>query len=96
MIQLCVGTLLAFRSRSIKVSLPSLYPQCHSRDKISQAFRAFRTASDKAVQRPGSEASTEVQFLLLPHFITDLHSHTCTQAAETCSLVPRPAPFPVT
>ena len=86
-------TLLAFRPHSIKVSLPSLYPQRHSRDKISQAFRAFRTASDKAVRWPGNEASNEVQLLLLPHFITDLHSHTCTQAAETCSLVPRPHLF---
>ena len=47
-IQLCVGTLLAFCPRSIKVSLPSLYPQRHSRDKISQAFHTFRTASDKS------------------------------------------------
>ena len=48
MIQLCMGTLPAFRPLSIKVSLPSLYPQCHSRDKISQAFHAFRTTSDKS------------------------------------------------
>ena len=48
MIQLCMGTLLAFRPHSIKVSLPSLYPQRHTRDKISQAFHAFRTASDKS------------------------------------------------
>ena len=47
-IQLCMGTLLAFRPRSIKVSLTSLYPQRHSCDKISQAFHAFRTASDKS------------------------------------------------
>ena len=45
---LCMGTLLSFHPRSIKVSLPSLYPQRHSRVKIFQAFHAFRTASDKS------------------------------------------------
>ena len=33
---------------AIKFSLPSHYPRRHSRDKIFQAFPAFRTASDKS------------------------------------------------
>ena len=50
-IELCVGTLLhcgLVYPRTIKFSLPSLYPRHHSRDKIFQAFPAFRTASDKS------------------------------------------------
>ena len=46
--RLCVGMLLSFHPRSIKVSLPSLYSQRCSCDKIFQAFHTFCTASDKS------------------------------------------------
>ena len=46
--RLCVGMLLSFHPRSIKASLPTLHHQRHSRDKIFQAFHAFRTANDKS------------------------------------------------
>ena len=60
MIQLCVGTLLAFRPRSIKVSLPS---RPLSTLDVIHVIRYPRPSTlfvlqvTKAVRRPGNEAS---------------------------------------
>ena len=42
------GHIAIIAVESTHAQLRSFYPQCHSRDKIFQAFHAFRTASDKS------------------------------------------------
>ena len=61
-----MGT-MTIRLRSIKFSLPSLYPLCHSRDKIFQALYRFSVLESWA--GPGNEATFSVKMTVTIHVL---------------------------
>ena len=73
--------------RSIKSSLPSLYPLRHSRDKIFQALYRFSVLqATKSWAGPGNEAT------LLRNYATRLSAQALLSAPGTNAICVQPSP----
>ena len=78
----CIGTLMICL-HSIKSSLPSLYPLCHSCDKLSQAVYSFSLLQvTESWVEPGNKASHYGEAVKTVNLIIQQCKHSCSQASR--------------